>query len=329
MVQSGIRRSLCRLRLPARFPRRLGGAAGREGEDQVRDARDQEGEEQAVVVEALDEGRVPEDAGEARGRGGLEEAGEDGTDADDYGGYGPPVPAARVGVAAVVLVEVREVEMPLAQDPVVDDHPGPDGPEQAPVAHQPREAVGPDVVEEHPRERHDAEQRRDEPAHPERDVLRRQVREVERGRDHVRRHVRRDLGYRDDEHGEDEQPRDAAGELRDELDGVPDSLPEDDDRRRRDRDAYEAEGGHRQRETYGLPDDLRALALGVAGEVRDVQRERDPVADVRRQRGPEDRPERRLPLLQLRRGHEDVAHTAARDEAPDKQRYAAADQERR
>src|ERR687894_135243 len=120
-----------------RFAARLGGEAWDRAEQQVHQPRDEEREEQAVVVEALDEGRVLEDAGEARGRGGLEEAGEDGADADDYGGYGPPVPAARVGVAAVVLVEVREVAVPLAQDPVVDDPHGPDGSEQAPVAHQP------------------------------------------------------------------------------------------------------------------------------------------------------------------------------------------------
>jgi hypothetical protein len=36
---------------------------------------------------------------------------------------------------------------------------------------------------------------------------------------------------------------------------------------------------------HALADELGALALGEAREVRDVQRQRDPVADVRRQPG--------------------------------------------
>src|ERR671910_905596 len=136
-----------------RLPARLRGEARDHVQEQVRQPRDEEREEQAVVVEPLDEGRVLEDASEARGRGGLEEPGQDGADADQDRSYGPPVPTAGVGVAALVLVEVGQAELAAAQDPVVRDHDRPDRPEEAPVAHQPGEDVRPGAVVEYPGER--------------------------------------------------------------------------------------------------------------------------------------------------------------------------------
>src|SRR5215203_6838879 len=117
VVASGIGDLLRGLRLPAR----LRGEAGDHVQEQVREPRDEEREEQTVVVEALDKRRVLEDAGEAGGGGGLEEAGQHGNDADEDRGYRPPVPAAGVGVAAVVLVEVGEGELATPDDPVVCD----------------------------------------------------------------------------------------------------------------------------------------------------------------------------------------------------------------
>src|SRR3712207_856643 len=134
---SGTSNSLRGLWLPAR----LRGEAGDHVQEQVRQPRDEEGEEQAVVVEAFYKGRVFEDAGEARGRGGLQETGQDRYHPDKHSRYGSPVPAAGVGVAALVLVEVGQAELAAAQDPVVRDHDGPDGPEEAPVADQPGEDV--------------------------------------------------------------------------------------------------------------------------------------------------------------------------------------------
>src|SRR5919107_1735114 len=59
-----------------RLPARLGRDARDHAQEQVRQPRDEERKEQAVVVEPLDKRRVLEDTGEARGRGGLEEAGK-------------------------------------------------------------------------------------------------------------------------------------------------------------------------------------------------------------------------------------------------------------
>ena len=101
------------------------------------------------------------------------------------------------------------------------------------------------------------------------------------------------------------------------------------DRRRGHGDADEREAGHRQRHRDALADDLRALVLRVAGEVGDVHRQRDPVADVGREAGAEQRPEALVVGDQLRRGREDVADPAARVEAPDQQRDARAEQQRR
>ena len=53
-------------------------------------------------------------------------------------------------------------------------------------------------------------------------------------------------------------------------------------------DADERIERHRNRQAEGLADDLRVLRLGIAGEVGDVQRERCPVANHRRQRRKEE-----------------------------------------
>src|SRR4028119_826146 len=65
--------------------------------------------------------------------------------------------------------------------------------------------------------------------------------------------------------------RGRTGEPRGEHDRVPDSPAEDDHGRRRHRDPDKGEGRHGEREPYGLPDDLGALALGAARTVRDVE----------------------------------------------------------
>jgi hypothetical protein len=116
----------------------------------------------------------------------------------------------------------------------------------------------------------------------------------------VRGHVRGDLGEHDDYHGDDQDDGEVDAELGDEHHGVPDRLAEDYHRGRSHCDPNKAEGRHREREAQGLSEDLRALAFCVASEVRYVERERDPVTNVGRQRGPEERPEGGLPLLQLR-----------------------------
>src|SRR5215204_283612 len=292
-------------------------------ERQVSQPRDEEGKEQAVVVETLDKGGVLEDSLETWGRGGLEESRQDGDHADKDRYYRPPVPAAGVGVAAIPFVEVGQFEPPAAQNPVVCDHDGRDRPEQAPVADEPGEDVGADVLEENPGEGDDAQDRGDDTAGAERDVLRCQVGEVERGGDHVRSHVRRDLGDHYDDHGEDQSGGKITGDPRDHLHRVPDGLAEDHDGGRGDRDPDNAEGRHRYGEPQSLSDDLRLLALGVAGKVRDVEGERDPIPHVRRQGRPEKRPERCVALLQLRRGGKDGAHTAAGHETPREQGQAA------
>src|SRR5918998_6082859 len=310
------------------FAGRFGGAAPDHGERQVGQAGHAEGEEQAVVVQALDKRGVREHAGKVGGGRCLQKAGDDRYHADEHGRYRAPVPAARVRVLAVHLVELGQVELPAAYDPVVHDHHRPDGPEEAAVADEPGKDVGADGLEDQPGKKNHADDGGDDAAGPERDIPGRQVREVERGRDHVRGHVRGYLGYRDNEHGEDEEKRDTAREPRDENDRVPDSFPEDHDGRRRDRDPDKRKGRHGERKPEGLPDNLGALGLRVAGEVRDVEGERYPVPHVRRQGREEQRPERGIALLELGRGREHVAHAAARNKTPDQERDAAAEKER-
>ena len=122
--------------------------------------------------------------------------------------------------------------------------------------------------------------------------------------------------------------RNVPSEPRNEHHGVPDRLAEDHDGRRRHRDADEGEGRHRQREAEGLPEDLRALGFRVAGEVGDVEGERDPVPHVRREAWPEERPERALSCCSLA----EVVNTLAMPppaEKPQTSEREAADEEKR
>ena len=112
-------------------------------------------------------------------------------------------------------------------------------------------------------------------------------------------------------------------------DRVPDGLAEDHDRRAGDRHADERKRRHRRRQSQRLAERLRALAARVAREVRDVQAQRRPVADVGGERGGKQRPERRLRLLQPRRLAQDAAQAAAGVDGPQQQRQPAAQQQRR
>ena len=115
------------------------------------------------------------------------------------------------------------------------------------------------------------------------------------------------------------------------IDRVPDGLAVDDGGRAGDRHADEAVEGHRGGEAEGLSQHLIALGAGVAGEVRDVERERGPEADHAGEGGDEEFVE--LTGLGLAGGEgarlgEDRAETARRAVGPDEQRQAKEDEQR-
>src|SRR5918999_274161 len=64
---------------------------------------------------------------------------------------------------------------------------------------------------------------------------------------------------------------------------IPDHFAEDHDRRACHRDADERERRHRCRKSECLAEHLRALAARVAGEIRNVEAERRPIPNIRRQ----------------------------------------------
>jgi len=122
--------------------------------------------------------------------------------------------------------------------------------------------------------------------------------------------------------------RQAAEQASQQLDRVPHCMTVDDHRRCGHCDADEGEQRHRDWQPNRLADHLGALRLGKSGEVRDVQRQGRPVAEVSRQSGPEQRPEMPLALLQLGRGREHVGNPAARAQAPHEQRNRPTQQQR-
>src|SRR5882757_228439 len=99
--------------------------------------------------------------------------------ASDEGDDGTPVPAAVVPVAAARAVQVGEVELGPAQDPVVGDEDARDRAEQTADQAEPGEDVALRVGVEPPREDQYAEDAGDEGAGPETDLPGRDVGEVE------------------------------------------------------------------------------------------------------------------------------------------------------
>src|SRR5215204_2889348 len=108
----------------------FGGAATDHGQSQVHQPRHGKRQEQAVIVEALYECGIREGPPvQAGGRRRLDKTWNNNDHADQYRDYGPPIPSARIGVTAVQLVQIGELESSAAKYPVVYDHDGPDGPE--------------------------------------------------------------------------------------------------------------------------------------------------------------------------------------------------------
>ena len=224
------------------------------------------------------------------------------------------IDAVAIRVAAVHVEQIARGQMAAAQHPVVGDQDAANGAHQARVADQPREDVRRSIGIELPRHHQDADGRRDEAAGHVADAARRQAREVVGRRHHVGRHVRRELREHDDERTEDDHRR--VADARDESHRIPDRLAKDDDRGTRHRDANERKRGHRGGQAERLPERLRPLAACVASEVRDVQAERRPVADVCRHGGGEQLPERCAAGLQPDRFTQDVAQAAAAADGP-------------
>ena len=178
------------------------------------------------------------------------------------------------------------IQLGSADQEIVGQHDAGDRPQQRRITDQPGEDVGAGRLQQLPREDGDADAGGDVAAHAKGDLLRRQIREtVGRGHD-VGGEVGRQRGQQQGQQGHhDRRSAHAPGQRH----RIPDRFAIDDHRRRGHGDADKSQQGHWQRQSQRLTDDLVALALGIAGEVRNVQRQRGPEADHGRQRGPEHR----------------------------------------
>ena len=126
------------------------------------------------------------------------------------------------------------------------------------------------------------------------------------------------------------------GDAGQQLHRIPDRLPVEDQGGAGDGNADESEERHGGEQARRLPEHLVSLAVGVAGEVRNVEREGSPKSHHRGQPGDEQGehkiPERALLGLRLDQGirlRQDGADAPHLPGCPEEQRQAHDDQERR
>ena len=160
------------------------------------------------------------------------------------------------------------------------------GPEQAGVADQPAGDVGAVVAQQFPGHHQDADDAGDQAAGAEGDAARVEVREVVGGRDDVGGDV--GVQGRDEDGDQRDEGDDGLVEAADQRDRVPDGLAEEDDRGGGDGDADEGVERHGGGQAERLAERLCALAVGVAGEVGNIQRDGGPEADHAGERGDEE-----------------------------------------
>ena len=109
---------------------------------------------------------------------------------NDQRGDGAPVHSVRVRIDAVRVVERRERQPLLAQNPIVGDENSAERPHQAAVTNEPGEYVRRGATVEFPGHHHDANEGGDQAAGHEADFSRIQMREIVGRAHHIRGHVR-------------------------------------------------------------------------------------------------------------------------------------------
>src|ERR1700687_1734211 len=230
--------------------------------------------------------------------------------------HGTGIHAAPIAIAPDHSEDVLDGETLLSSRRVVADQYSAERAHQAGVADEPGEDISARACVELPGHHENPDNRGDDAAGYEADSLWAQVEKVICRRAEVGLHVRVQLRRQHDERRKDYQHR-AAYHCH-EHDRIPNRLAEYHDRRARHRHTDEREGSHRRRQTECLTRDLRALASGVPREIRDVETERGPVSDVRRERRRKELPERHVLSLALQplRFDEDVTQASAVTNSP-------------
>ena len=112
-------------------------------------------------------------------------------------------------ILAVGLVKRGEIQLRAAKDEVVGDQDAADRSEQRAVADEPGENVAARIGDQFPRHHQHADDAGDQPAHAEGNLARREMREIIRRADDVRRDVRRQRGDAEREHRDDQHARDS------------------------------------------------------------------------------------------------------------------------
>ena len=173
--------------------------------------------------------------------------------------------------------EIGKVQCHFPPDKIVGNHDAANGTEERTVADQPGEDVTAGIRHQLPWHDEDTDQASDETANAEGDFARGQLGEVVGGADDVGGDVGGQSGEAEREHGEDEDRR--IFESCQDIDGIPQGLAEDDGGGGSHGDTDEGIQRHGQRQSQGLAEHLVALGNGVAGEVRNIQRQRGPKPD--------------------------------------------------
>mmetsp|Transcript_14163 Transcript_14163/g.40119 ORF Transcript_14163/g.40119 Transcript_14163/m.40119 type:complete len:437 (+) Transcript_14163:1481-2791(+) len=184
----------------------------------------------------------------------------------------------RVPVAAAGGVQGIDVKGPVPHEEVIRDDNACDRSKQGRISNEPGEDVALRGREQPPRLSHDAEQGGDERSLGEGHLPWGKIDEgVRRGND-VGRDVRADCREHQSDQRKDgrREPLDSA----DDLNWIRDDLAEDHGRRTGHSNPQEREEGHEDRQANGLACELGLLTLRIPREVRDVEGQGGPEADV-------------------------------------------------
>src|SRR3954468_5939454 len=246
-----------------------------------------EGDEPRVGVNPVEQVRIGYNS--ARRRHCPDEPGNDRENRQHQRDHRPRVDAVAVAVAPANSEQVVYGELLASDHPVIGDQNSTERTHQARISKQPGENVRGGVRVESPRHHDYAEHCGEEPAGDVADSPWAEIGEVVRRRHYVGGHVGRQL--RREHYKSRKDDNRSAADSTHENDRIPYGLAENDYRRARDSDTDKSKGSHRRRKADRLTQYLRALAFRVASEVWNVETEGCPIADIRRKRGREQRPE--------------------------------------
>ena len=218
-------------------------------EDIVNDTGREKPHKPSIRIEGLKEGGDGVDGIDFK-----EKAPDIGRDSQDKGRQGLWVKARRIPIGSLRFVEIIDIENLFANDKIIHQENGTDGPKNGTVGDEPGENVAGGIGDEFPRHDENVQNRRQKAADFKVDFLRGHIGKIVRRADDVGRNVGTEGGETDDEHGDKEK----KGRIKalDNGHGIPKTFSVDDLRGLGHDGTDEGKGGHGRGKSGGLPEKL-------------------------------------------------------------------------